>query len=182
VGRAYPPGVVRRYALREGLALLGGLPLAAWGVASHALPYWLTGQVARRLRTSADVTATAKLVAGVLLYPACWALEAWAVFRVLGGWGLTAFVIGLIPTGLFALGWQTRLERVRRDARAFVQFLWRRDLLARLAARRRALVEETEALARLLPPEVLTGGAGENSGRDVGTADPTSGSAPGQPQ
>ena len=42
VARAYPPGTARRYALREGLALLGGLPLAAWGLASHALPYWLT--------------------------------------------------------------------------------------------------------------------------------------------
>ena len=124
VGRAYPPGVARRYALREGLALLGGLPLAAWGLASHALPYWLTALVARGSRTSADVTATVKLVAGAVLYPACWALEAWGVWRMLGGWGLAAFLVGLIPTGLFALGWQARLARVRRDARAFVRFLW----------------------------------------------------------
>jgi 1-acyl-sn-glycerol-3-phosphate acyltransferase len=160
VGRAYPPGVARRYAVREGLALLGGLPLAAWGVASHALPYWLTALAARCLATSPDVTATVKLVAGAVLYPACWALEAWVAWRWLGRWGLTAFVVGLIPTGLFALGWQARLARVRRDAWAFVRFLWDRDLLARLAARRRALVDETETLARLLPAEVLTGGPG----------------------
>ena len=131
--------------MREGLALLGGLPLAAWGLASHALPYWLTALAARGLAASADVTATVKLVAGAVLYPACWALEAWGVWRILGGWGLAAFLVGLIPTGLFALGWQARLARVRRDARAFVRFLWDRDLLARLAARRRALVEETES-------------------------------------
>jgi 1-acyl-sn-glycerol-3-phosphate acyltransferase len=160
VGRAYPPGEARRYAMREGLALLGGIPLAAWGVASHALPYWLTALVARRLATSADVTATVKLVAGTVLYPTCWTLEAWGVWRWLGGWGLAAFVAGLIPTGLFALGWQARLARVRRDAWAFVRFLWDRDLLAQLAARRRALVDETEALARLLPAEALTGRAG----------------------
>jgi 1-acyl-sn-glycerol-3-phosphate acyltransferase len=160
VGRAYPPGVARRYAVREGLALLGGLPLAAWGVASHALPYWLTALAAHRLATSADVTATVKLVAGTVLYPACWALEAWGAWRWLGSWGGTAFVVGLIPTGLFALGWQARLARVRRDAWAFLRFLGDRDLLARLAARRRALVEETETLARLLPAEVLTGSAG----------------------
>ena len=160
VGRAYPPGVARRYALREGLALLGGLPLALWGLASHALPYWLTALAARGLATSADVTATVKLVAGAVLYPACWTLEAWGAWRILGGWGLAAFLVGLIPTGLFALGWQARLARVRRDARAFVRFLWDRDLLARLAARRRSLVEETEMLARLLPAEVLAGGAG----------------------
>ena len=160
VGRAYPPGTARRYALREGLALLGGLPLAAWGLASHALPYWLTRLVADRLRTSADVTATVKLVAGAILYPACWALEAWGVFRLLGGWALAAFLVGLIPTGLFALGWHARLARVRRDARAFLRFLGHHDLLVRLAARRRALVEETEALARLLPPEVLGDASG----------------------
>jgi 1-acyl-sn-glycerol-3-phosphate acyltransferase len=160
VGRTYPPGTARRYALREGLALLGGLPLAVWGLASHALPYWLTAIAARWLRTPADVTATVKLIAGAILYPACWAVEAWVVFRLLGGWGLTAFLAGLIPTGLFALGWQARLARVHRDARAFLRFLGHRDLLVRLAARRRGLVEETDRLARLVPPEVLAGGAG----------------------
>jgi 1-acyl-sn-glycerol-3-phosphate acyltransferase len=155
VDRAYPPGVVARYSLREGLALLGGLPLAAWGVASHALPYALTALAARCLASSGDVAATVKLVAGAIIYPACWALEAWMAWRLLGAWGLIPFLVLLIPSGLFALGWQARLARVRRDARAFVRFLWDRDLLARLAARRRALAEETERLARLLPAEVL---------------------------
>jgi hypothetical protein len=129
-------------------------------VASHAIPYWLTALVARPLATSADVTATVKVIAGAVLYPVCWAVEAWVAWRILGGWGLTAFLVGLIPSGLFALGWQARLARVRRDAWAFIRFLWDRDLLARLAARRRALVDETEALARLLPAEVRTGAAG----------------------
>jgi hypothetical protein len=154
VDRAYSPGVVARYALREGFVLLGGLPLAAWGVASHALPYALTALAARCLAPSGDVAATVKLVAGAILYPAGWALEAWIGWRLLGAWGLGAFLLLLIPSGLFALGWQARLERVRRDARAFVRFLGDRDLLARLAARRRGLVEETESLARLLPAEV----------------------------
>jgi 1-acyl-sn-glycerol-3-phosphate acyltransferase len=157
VGRTYPPGAVARYAVREALALLGGLPLALWGMASHALPYTLTALAARCLRATGDVAATVKLVAGAVFYPACWALEAWGAWRVLGGWGLLVFLVLLIPTGLFALGWQARLERVRRDAWAFVRFLWDRDLLARLAARRRALVEETESLAQLLPPKVLAG-------------------------
>jgi hypothetical protein len=170
VGRVYPPGVVARYAAREGLALLGGLPLAAWGVMSHALPYALTALAARGLATTADVAATVKLAAGAIFYPACWALEAWVLGRVLGSWGLAVFLVALIPTGLFALGWQARLARVRLETRAFVRFLLDRDLLARLAARRRALVEETQSLARLVPPEVLTGGAGsgETGRRDDG--------------
>ena len=79
----------RRYALREGLALLGGLPLAAWGLASHALPYWLT-RVARAVapdlgrRHGHDQAGRGRLFS----IPACWALEAWASSGVLGGWGL----------------------------------------------------------------------------------------------
>jgi glycerol-3-phosphate O-acyltransferase/dihydroxyacetone phosphate acyltransferase len=160
VGRGYPPGVARRYALKEGLAFLAGLPLAAWGLASHALPYWLTALAARGLATSADVTATVKVVAGVVFYPVCWSVEAWVVWRVLGPWGLSVFLVGLVPSGLFALGWQARLARVRRDAWGFLRFLRDRDLLARLAARRHALVDQTDALARLVPAEVLAGGAG----------------------
>jgi 1-acyl-sn-glycerol-3-phosphate acyltransferase len=174
VGRAYPPGVARRYAMREGLALLVGIPIAAWGVASHALPYWLTSLVARWLATSADVTATVKLVAGAVLYPTCWALEAWAVWRWLGGWGLIAFLVALIPAGLFALSWQARLARVRRDAGAFLRFLADRDLFARLAARRRALVAEVDAMARLVPPEVLASG-GDPGGSPRGSASPGDG-------
>jgi hypothetical protein len=108
------------------------------------------------LATSAVVVASAKLGAGAVLYPACWALEAWGAWRLSGrwgAWGLTLFVLGLIPAGLFALGWQARLARVRRDARAYVRFLCDRDLLARLAARRRALVREMDMLARLVPAE-----------------------------
>ena len=70
-------------------------------------------------------------------------------------------VVHLAGESIAAGRWTAAIkERVRRDAWAFVRFLWDRDLLARLAARRRALVEETETLARLLPAEVLTGGAG----------------------
>ena len=47
-----------------------------------------------RWRRPADVTATVKLVAGAVLYPVCWALEAWVVWRWLGGWGLAVFVAG----------------------------------------------------------------------------------------
>jgi 1-acyl-sn-glycerol-3-phosphate acyltransferase len=161
VGRQYPAAAVRRYALREGMALLGTLPLAAWGLAVHALPYALTALVARWLAGSADVLATVKLGAGLVLYPACWALEAWAVARLGGPWALAVFLATLGPAGLVALGWQARVARVRRDARAYLRFLGDRDLLARLAARRRALVAETETLARLVPRDVLDGeGAG----------------------
>ena len=62
-----------------------------------------------------------------------------------------------MPTGLVALSWRDRLARVRKDARGFVRFLVDRDLLTRLRARRRALMDELEALAGLVPESILAG-------------------------
>ena len=57
--------------------------------------------------------------------------------------------------GLFALAWQERSLRFRRDAAAFVRFLAKPDLHARLAARRDALLAEMRALAALVPDAAL---------------------------
>jgi len=59
------PAVALRYAAGQLAALLGGLPLALWGLLTHALPYWLTWVAARVLRPEGDVEATA--VKGLLL-------------------------------------------------------------------------------------------------------------------
>lgn len=155
---AYPAGAVMRYAIREGLSLLGGLPLALVGFVLHGIPYRATGVAVRLLRPSPDSEATYKLAAGVVLYPLAWLGEAWLAWW-LGGGGLLAVVLGaLAPTGFFAVTWWERLARVRRDVRAFVRFLLDRDLHRRLVVRRRALTGELQALAALVPPTVLSGG------------------------
>ena len=58
-----------RAALREGVSLLLGLPLAAWGIASHALPYQATRLTVGAFRPAPDVEATSKILAGLLFYP-----------------------------------------------------------------------------------------------------------------
>jgi glycerol-3-phosphate O-acyltransferase/dihydroxyacetone phosphate acyltransferase len=147
VPAAYAPTVVARYALREGVALALGLPLALAGVALHAAPYQATALAVRLLRPEADVAATYKIVAGLVLYPLAWAGTAWLAWAA-GGAGLaTAVLVALLPTGFLALGWQARLARVRRDARAFARLLLDRDLHARLLARRQAIAAELAALA-----------------------------------
>jgi glycerol-3-phosphate O-acyltransferase / dihydroxyacetone phosphate acyltransferase len=150
----YPPAVVVRYALRHGAALLLGAPLAVWGLVVHFLPYRLTGAVVRRLHRTAEEEATDKLAIGVVLYPLLWALEAWAVGRLVGLWALGLFLALLLPSGFFALAWRERLDRVRHDARAFAGFLLDPDLRRRLRERRAALAAELEALAALVPDEV----------------------------
>jgi 1-acyl-sn-glycerol-3-phosphate acyltransferase len=144
---AYPARVVAWYALREGGTLLLGLPLALVGMVLHALPYRLTGAVVRRIGRTAEEEATDKIAVGLVLYPVCWLAEGWLAARLGGGWALAGFAVALLPAGFLALAWRERVDRVRRDARAFLRFLAAPDLAARLLARRRALVDELAALA-----------------------------------
>jgi len=151
------PGVALRYAAAQLAALLGGLPLALWGLASHTLPYWLTWGAVRLLRPSGDVEATYKLVAGVVLYPLAWIAEAWLLWRWGGGGLLALFVLLLAPGGFFALAWSERLRRVYRETRALLRLLLDRDLARHLAERRREILAEMDAAVAQVPEPVLDG-------------------------
>jgi hypothetical protein len=152
-------GRVARYTLREGLALVVGLPLAVLGLLIHGVPYHVTRWAIELARPSGDVEATYKLVGGALIHLAWWGLEGWMI-AWLGGWSaLLLFVVVLGPSAFFALAWADRVRRLAREARGFARFLWDRDLPRLLAERRRAIMEELTALVRLVPEDVLAGRA-----------------------
>lgn len=156
VSRTYARGTVWRYAVREGLSLVLGLPLALAGIANHLIPYQLTAAVVRRLRPDTDHEATYKITAGFVLFPLGWLGEGWVAWRLGGGWLLAVFVLSLAPAAFFALTWRERLERFARETRAFLRFLVDRNLHHRLRARRRALVDELAALSRSVPDSILS--------------------------
>ena len=157
LGRAYAPSIVLRYAAREIVPLVLGLPVALLGVLLHGLPYELVRLGIRLARPEPDVEATYKIAGGVVIYPLAWALEAWLAL-LLGGPRLAALLlIALLPSGFFALAWRARLQDVAREATALLHFLARRGLRARLLDRRRALAEELERLAARVPAPVLAG-------------------------
>src|SRR5207244_6665008 len=112
------------------------------GIACHAVPYWLTGQIVRRLGRTQEEEATNKMAVGLVVHPLLWSIEGWLVWRLAGLTPLLAFVALLAPSGLLALVWRERLGRATRQAQAFFRFLADRDLHPRLLAERRALVEE----------------------------------------
>jgi 1-acyl-sn-glycerol-3-phosphate acyltransferase len=155
--QSYPPRVVAGYAAGQAAALLVGFPLALWGLANHALAYWLTALATRLARPDPDTEATFKLAAALILYPVVWIGEGWTAWRLGGGWLLAVFIAALLPTGFFALAWAERLRRVTREARGLVQFLVDRDLRRHLLARRRAIMEELTALLAAVPESVLAG-------------------------
>jgi 1-acyl-sn-glycerol-3-phosphate acyltransferase len=154
---SYRPAFVIRYVIRESLSLALGLPLAVWGLVNHVVPYQLTAVAVRALRPEPDTEATYKLGFGLFLYPLAWGAEGWLAWRLMGPLGVAVFLVSLLPTGFFALAWQERLARVRRDVLAFVRFVRDRDLHRRLVDRRHALVHELRALADLVPEEILAG-------------------------
>jgi glycerol-3-phosphate O-acyltransferase/dihydroxyacetone phosphate acyltransferase len=153
-----PPGarVALRYAVPQLAILLGGLPLALWGLASHAVPYWLTGAAVKPLRPEPDVEATYKLAAGVVIYPLAWIAEGWLLWRW-GGGLLALFVVLLIPGGFFALAWSERLRRLYRESRALLRLLVDRDLGRHLGERRRVILEEMDRAVARVPEPVLAG-------------------------
>lgn len=171
-----PPAahVALGYAARQLAVLTAGLPLAAWGLATHLPPYWLTWAAMRLLRPEADVEATYKLVAGVVLYPVAWIVEGWVAWRLGGGWVLALFV-GLLATGgFFALAWSERLRRLYREGRALLRLLVDRDLGRHLAERRRGILAEMDAAVALVPESALAG-RGEPGG--LGEPQPEAGRA-----
>jgi 1-acyl-sn-glycerol-3-phosphate acyltransferase len=145
------------YAGRQLAILLGGLPLALWGLGSHLAPYWLTWAATRLLRPAPDVEATYKLAASLVLYPLAWAAEGWLLWRGGGAWLLALFALLLGPGGFFALAWSERLRRLYRETRALLRLLLDRDLARHLAERRRAILHEMEEAVARVPEPVLAG-------------------------
>ena len=149
LSRDYSAASVARYSAAEAFALLVGAPLALAGLLLHGIPYRLTAFAVKRIPHTDEEEATDKIAAGLVLYPLCWALEGGAAFALGGGVGLAVFLLALPVTAFFALAWFERFDGVRKEAAAFARFLGNRDLPRRLRERRRALVDELRALARL---------------------------------
>jgi hypothetical protein len=122
VGHPYPLAEVGRWlpgaALRLGFAVIL-LPAALLFLP----PFLLVDWVARRFAMEGDLTATLKLLGGVLLHP-LWAallagLAAW-------GWGWPGALVPVVALLLLALA-LPMLERVGEDLQAIRGFLRRRD-------------------------------------------------------
>lgn len=155
--RAPGARVVLPYAMRQFAILLGGLPLALWGLATHAVPYWLTWAAAKLVRPEPDVEATYKLAAGVVIFPLAWIVEGWLLWRWGGGWLLVLFAVLVIPGGFFALAWGERLRRLYREGRALLRLLVDGDLGRHLGERRRAILDEMDRAVARVPESVLAG-------------------------
>jgi glycerol-3-phosphate O-acyltransferase/dihydroxyacetone phosphate acyltransferase len=100
-----------------GAAALAGLPLALVGAATHAVPYRLTGWVARRLRPDPTKLATVTFCAGALLFPLWYALQGAAVWLLWGPRASLVYLAALLPAGWLAMrylpAWKVAWSRAR---------------------------------------------------------------------
>ena len=124
------------------LALLS--PVAVVGTLLNVVPWTVVDQISRRVREENQV-ATYTLFPGLVLYPAAWAAEAWAVARWSGvEAGVAAAVLAPLA-GWVALRWHERRRSLWRGTRAFLK-LRRRRVVDELATARARVVETIGAL------------------------------------
>ena len=149
-------GDATRFALREILAALVLLPLAAAALIMFAVPYRLTGYGARWFTKEPDVAATAKVVGGFLIY-ATWLLAlaaaAWSIAGPRAGL-LTALVLpALAVGGLFAI---ERESAVLDAVRAwFLLTRTKADTRERLRRRRSELADVLDEVNTWLQEKAL---------------------------
>jgi hypothetical protein len=147
--RTGPPGRREPGRTREALLLFVELPFVVGGWLRHLLPFLLTALLVRLARPEPVMEATWKLVGGLVLYPLCWLLEALAAWALGGPWLLAAFLVWLVPGGLWLLAWHGRRARLVRQARAALWARRHRRRCDTLLAERRAIVDDMRALVAL---------------------------------
>ena len=151
LGIRYRPGNVLRFVLRNLVALVLGLPLAAAGVALFGLPVLGTRLALRLAGTEADMVATVKLLAALVLGPLYVAAVAVAVGLWVGPWWGVGVAVLALPLALFTRRFLSRRAEAVRDARMFF-------VLGNRSARKQTLLAEAQALAarvRSVADEVL---------------------------
>ncbi|HEY1334742.1 MAG TPA: 1-acyl-sn-glycerol-3-phosphate acyltransferase, partial [Myxococcaceae bacterium] len=140
LGLRYRPWTVLRFVLRNVLALVLGLPLAAVGVAVFALPVIGTRLALKLGRTEPDMVATVKLLATLVLGPVYVAALAVAAGVFLGPWWGVAVAVAALPLAFFTRRFISRRAEAVRDARLFF-------VLGNRSARKQQLLAEAQALA-----------------------------------
>jgi 1-acyl-sn-glycerol-3-phosphate acyltransferase len=140
LGIRYRPWTVLRFVLRNVVALVLGLPLAALGMVVFALPVLGTRLALRLAHTEPDMVATVKLLSGLVLGPVYVAALAVGVGLWLGPWWGVGFAVLALPLALFTRRFLARRAEAIRDARLFF-------VLGNRSARKQQLLAEGQALA-----------------------------------
>jgi len=145
VASSYPAFRVLGFVLRCIAVVLVGLPLALVGMIASGIPYWICGRLARR-PPDRDEVSTYKLFAGLVMYPAFWAVEVALVWIFLGGRLAAAAALAAPLTAYVALRVLEVWGEFVEEGRAYLLLRTHASLAGHLKARRDALHREISAL------------------------------------
>ena len=145
--------LVADYRLRRlaGLLLVTALKLAAVapfalvGAAANALPYWAVHWTGRLVADPA-LRASARLLAGVALFPTTWLVLAW--LAPWDAWTARLGIVVVLPAlGLIAVRALEQMVAVHRTWRGWIALIERRGELEQLRTDRQLLVDLVEQTA-----------------------------------
>ncbi len=130
-----------------------GAPLAAFGLATSAIPYALLRVAMALVKISTDRIALFKLGAGAVLFGAAYAAQVALVASAFGPLAAGGFGAALVPAGLFARRYLIEARVHRLHMRSISAFS-RADAIDALRSERRALAEELGELRKRYLAEV----------------------------
>jgi len=135
----YAPGTVLRFAGRNIVALLLGLPLAAVGAIAYFPPFLLVKLARKLAKPTEDIASTVKILAALVFFP-LWHFALTALVGFQFGWNI-AFVLFLtLPlAGFYARHFFRRRRRAWREIYVFFSFPF-------LGRQHRLLLREAQAL------------------------------------
>lgn len=137
----YTPATVARFLCSAALRLGLILPLAALGALAWFVPYRLIGTLAPRFATP-DTLATARILAGFVLFPAWLALLAGLTGWWLGAGPALLMALAAAVLGPVALAFRDWERWARGEVRTFLRVASRRRLRELLLRERAALADE----------------------------------------
>jgi hypothetical protein len=133
-------------ARRLHLLLPLGVVLASLGAALFWVPYRLTGVIVDRLSLEEDVLSTWKLLVGLVLYAAWFALLVAIAGTTFGVPGALLSVVAVPSVAMAGLLVRERWRTAWDDARRFFLIRSRRDMIGKLRDRQNVLASRIQAL------------------------------------
>lgn len=131
------------FSLRKLSLFLIRLPLALLGIFLNALPFFLTSGVSR-MRIRPDRESTAKIFAGMLIYPACWTVQsmllAGELLPTIGWWLLAPL------SGVASLLFRERHTQLLDELRTYLRLNSHAEMKQELGQRLELVCLEVEEL------------------------------------
>jgi glycerol-3-phosphate O-acyltransferase / dihydroxyacetone phosphate acyltransferase len=125
-----------------------GAPFAAYGIATHAVPYLFMRLLLVVSPPRVYQAALIKLLAGALIFAAWYAVTTTFVFFGAGPIAASLYAMSLIPTALFARRYLAEIRLHRLGPSWVWRFFRHKGRLAMLRAERKMLADELATLRR----------------------------------